>query len=310
MPFKLPKPRWRRVLVFLLVLSSGYLLVCFGLAKMYVSPFRSKPPAIRYFARTTLSDGEPIWISPGLQSGKPKGTTLYVMSHGLAGNVGHYSEIGNELIAKGYDVILTEMCAHGDSPDKTSTFGEKESDIIVEATKWARAKYGKPPRVVLVGVSLGGSSSWLATEKAPQLFDAIVTEAAFARLADVSDNFFDRRMPCGHIVFWPVKYFASKLSGVNPSDVNPIEAAKKWKGKPALVIECGNDNLMKASYEQDLASASGAELWIIPNASHAAGCQLDQESYLAKLVSFAEKETALAQNNPREGSNRLKASAK
>lgn len=291
------KPRWRRVLTFVLVLSSGYVLVCLGLAKMYVSPVRSDPPKLYNFARTTLESGEPIWVSPGLLSGKPKGTTLYVMSHGLTGNIGHWSGLGGPLVARGYDVILTEMCAHGDSPDSTCGFGTKESDIIVDATKWARSKYQKPPRVILVGVSLGGSASWLATEKAPTLFDGIVTEGAFTHLDDVSDNFFDRRLPGGHIIFRPVKYFASEMAGVDPSSVNPIEAAKKWKGKPALVIHCAEDNLMKPAYAQELATASGAELWTIPNAEHANGCAVASQEYFARLVAMAKsKDLSLSQD--------------
>ena len=281
------KPRWRRALTFVLTLCSGYLLVCLGLAKLYVSPIRSHPPKLANFKRITMQDGEPIWISPGLQAGIPKSQTLYVMTHGLGGNPGHYSGIAKDLVRRGYDVILTELPAHGDSPDSDCTFGEKESDIIVEATKWAGAKYKQRPRTILVGVSLGGSASWLATEKAPQLFDAIVTECAFARLTDVTNNWFDRRFPEGHIIFKPVIFFASKLSGVDPSRINPIEAAQKWRGKPALVIECGSDDLMKPSYEEDLAHASGAKLWVIPNAGHAQGCFAAPKEYEQKLLAFA-----------------------
>jgi pimeloyl-ACP methyl ester carboxylesterase len=285
MQSKQRKPRWRRVLTFLIVLGSGYVLVCFGLAKLYVSPLRTPPPSISLFKRVTLPDGEPIWISPDLHS-KPKATTLYVMSHGLGGGVGYWSEIGKRLVAKGYDVVLTELPAHGDSPDDMSGFGTKESDVIVEATRWAQSKYAKRPRTVLVGVSLGGSASWLATAKAPDLFDAIVTEGAFARLNDVTDNWFDSRIPDGHIIFWPVKLFASELTGIDPATINPIDAARKWH-KPALVIHCGEDALMKRSYADDLAAASGAKLWIIPKAEHAHGCSVDPQEYFKRLIAFA-----------------------
>jgi len=149
-------------------------------------------------------------------------------------------------------------------------------------------KYAKAPRVVLVGVSLGGASSWLATEKAPDLFDAIVTEGSFAHLDDVANNFFDRRLPGGHIIFWPVKYFASKMARVNPSEVNPLEAAKKWH-RPGLVIHCGADNLMKLRYARDLAAASHADLWIIANAGIAQGCVVDEQDYFQKLLAIAKK---------------------
>ena len=294
------KPLWRRALTFLLILGSGYLLVCIGLAKLYVSPIRTAPPSLSNFKRVLIPGGEPIWISPGLQSDKSTASTLYVMVHGLGGGVGHWSAMGTKLIAKHFDVLLVELPAHGDSPDSCCTFGVKESDVIVEATRWARAKYAKPPKVVLVGVSLGGSSAWLATQKAPELFDAIVTEGAFARLSDVTNQWFDRKMPEGHIIFWPVTFFASEFSGIDASKVNPVDAARQWK-KPALVIHCDEDNLMKRSYADDLAHASGAEEWIIPKASHAQGCQVAEAEYERRLLAFA---ATPAESDPGSGNQK------
>jgi dienelactone hydrolase len=281
------KRRWRRALTFLAVLGCGYLLVCFALAKLYVSPPRQKLPALRLFKRTVLADNEPVWASPGLLAGKPKGHTLYVMVHGYGGGVGHWSDIGSELVVKGHEVVLPELCAHGDSPDACCGFGTKESQIIVDATRWARSRYSTPPRVVLVGVSMGGSAAWLATAKAPDLFDAIVTEGAFTRLDDVADNWFDSRLPAGHLIFWPVKSIASRIAGVDPSTVNPIEAAKQWHVKPALVVHCADDALMKESYARDLARASGANVWVIPGAQHANGASVAKAEYLKRLLALA-----------------------
>jgi pimeloyl-ACP methyl ester carboxylesterase len=269
------------------VLGVGYVSLCFGLAKLYVSPPRSAPPTLSAFRRVTLPSGEPVWISGGLTGEKPKGSTLYVMIHGYRGNIGHFRGLGTTLVEKGNDVMLTELSGHGDSPDARCEFGTKDAETLVEATRWAKSCYAKPPKVVLVGVSMGGAAAWLATEKAPELFDTVVTEGAFAKLDEVTDSWFDRTMPEGHIVFWPVKYFASKLSGIDPSTVNPIEAAAKWKGKPALVIHCEADNLMRESYAKELAKASGAELWLIPGAEHANGCNAAKPEYLAKLLALS-----------------------
>jgi pimeloyl-ACP methyl ester carboxylesterase len=188
-------------------------------------------------------------------------------------------------------MILTQMSAHGDSTRQYCGFGTSESDLIVEATKWATKKYKDRPRTILVGVSLGGSASWLATEKEPDLFDAIATEGAFTHLDDVSDNFFKRRVPGGHIVFWPVKLFASKIAGVDPSKVNPLEAAQKWKGKPALVVHCEADYLMEASYADEFTNAAGAQLWTIPKAEHANGCVTAGQEYFERLIALATSES-------------------
>jgi alpha-beta hydrolase superfamily lysophospholipase len=278
---------FRRILTFLLVLGSGYLLLCFGLAKLYVNPPRSAPPTLKAFKRVTLPSGEPVWVSDGLQAGKPKGKALYILAHGYRGGIAHFNEMGKALIAKGGDVILTELSGHGDSPGASCEFGVKDADVLIEAARWAEARYAKRPRVVVGGVSMGGAAAWLATGKAPELFDAVVTEGAFAKLDEVTDSWFDRTMPEGHVVFWPVKFFASKLTGIDPSTVNPVDAAKKWKGKSALVIHCEADNLMRKSYSQDMAVASGGELWLIQGAEHAQGAEVAKTDYLAKLVALA-----------------------
>lgn len=281
-------PVSRRFVLFLLLgISGAYLLACFGLAKLYVSPPRGLPPHPAEFSRIVLPDHEPLWVSPGLSSDKARGKALFVMVHGYRGNVGHFAELGRRLVDQGYEVILTELAGHGDSPDAHCGFGTRESDVVVEATRWGRAKFSKPPRVVLVGVSMGGAAAWLASAKAPELFDAVATEGAFARLDEVTDSWFDRILPQGHVAFWPVKGFASYLSGIDSSKVNPIDAAHAWNGRPALVIHCADDDLMKPSYARDLAEASGARTWTIPNAAHAQGCAIAEDEYLVRLTDLA-----------------------
>lgn len=282
--------RRRRVLTFLAVLFAGYLLLCLGLAKLYVSPYRIPPPPLRSFTKTMLPDGEPVWASPRLLAGKPAGHTLYVMAHGYGGGIGHWSHVGKQLCEKGNEVVLTEFPAHGDSPDSISGFGPHEAQIVEAATRWARSRYPKPPRVVLVGVSMGGSACWLATAAHPELYDAVVTEGAFARLDETVDRWFGSRISGGAYVFRPVKWFAARMAGVDPLRVNPVEAAEKWKwkGKPALVVHCEDDTLMPRSNADRLAAASGAELWVIPKAEHAQGVSVAEKEYLDRLLDIGQ----------------------
>lgn len=284
--------RRRRVLTFLAVLFAGYLLLCVGLAKLYVSPYRLAPPKLTSFTRTVLPDGEPVWASPRLLAGKPAGHTLYVMSHGYGGGVGHWSSLGNKLCERGNEVVLTEFPGHGDSPDSVSGFGPHESKIIASATRWARSRYAIPPRVVLVGVSMGGAACWLASADHPELYDAVVTEGAFARLDETVDHWFGSRLTGGEYVFRPVKWFAARMAGVDPLTVNPVEAARRWKGRPALVIHCEKDALMDRSNAERLAEASGAQLWEIPKAEHAQGVILREEEYLHRLIEIGKASPA------------------
>lgn len=261
--------------------------MCLGLANLYISPIRRDPPKLKFYKRLSLPSGEPLWASPGLAAGKPKGKTLFVMVHGYGGTVGHYSSIGKALMAKGHDVLLAEMPAHGDSPDGRCGFGPREADLISQETRWARGQYATAPRVVLVGVSMGGSACWLAAGSHPELFDAVVTEGAFARLDETVDRWFDSRLPGGRYVFFPVKSFAARMAGVNPSKINPVEEAAKWKGKPALVIHCEDDALMPEANAKELAEAAGAQLWVIGGSEHAQGAGDAEREYVRRVLQFA-----------------------
>jgi pimeloyl-ACP methyl ester carboxylesterase len=275
------------VLFLLIGLFGAYIVACWYLAKMYLSPPRERVPSMAAYTRVTDIINPPNWASPHLVAGKQTGDTLYVMVHGYRGTVAHWKEIGEDLMAKHKDVVLIEMPGHGDSPEDACGFGPKESDAVVTATKWALSRYHKRPKVVLVGVSMGGAAAWLATEKHPELFDAICTEGAYAKLDEAIDGWFDNRLAGGRYSLYPVKAFACRMSGIDPSKINPVEAAKHWRGKPALIVHCENDALMGESHAKRLAEASGGDLWVIENAEHAQGAGDARAEYVTCLLQLA-----------------------
>jgi uncharacterized protein len=226
-------------------------------------------------------------MTAGLASGKPRGKTVFVFAHGYGGNRQHWSELMSGLVDLGLEAIAPAMPAHEESPDPTSGFGEKESDVVVATAQWAATRYAEKPRVVLVGVSMGGAAAWLASAKAPELVDAVVSEGAFARFDEAMDQWFRLLMPGGPTALSPVVFFAKRMSGIDPGTINPVEAAERWKGRPALVIQATNDRLILGDHAERLAAASGAPIWRIDDCAHAQGCSVSPLEYLSKLSEFA-----------------------
>ena len=262
-----------------------YLAICVYLANHYVSPSRwtsATPPELR-----DAKVGEtPVWASPQLLESKPvKG--VFVLAHGYGGSRTSWRTEAIRLTKDGYGVVVPAMPGHDASPDKTCGFGTKESKIVAECARWARARLeGRPEKIVAVGVSMGGAGVWLASAQEPTI-DAVVTDSAFAQFDEATNDWFRRLFPGAVFVLAPVRWMAQAMTGIDPASIRPIDAAAKWKGKPALVIHGDSDKLIPRSNAARLAEASGSPIWIVPHCGHAEASSEAREEYIQRLESIA-----------------------
>jgi len=291
------KRRWRRVLYFFAGLFIAYWAVCYYLAGKYVRPQVTNdggPP--KGFVAVSNPDA---WVTPGTREKvfPAKATSeemakdrpeyhVFILAHGYGGNQSSCTKVAEALAKDGYEVIIPAMPGHDNLTNETCGFGIKEAQKILDSVKWVRGNWEMRPHITLVGISMGGAACWLASEKDPSI-DAVVTEGAFARLDVATNRWFNRKAAGASFFLRPVIWFASAMSGVSPGDVNPVEAAAKWKGKPALVIHGENDSLFAQDDAKDLADAAGAKLWIVPGASHAHCSDLCFDEYIERLEWFA-----------------------
>lgn len=282
------KRRWLRVLYLLLGLAGAYLFMCYSLAGSYLSPSRAVAADRQGLEEEHLpseAGPTPAFVTPGLGKGK----VLFVFAHGYGGNRDHWTDLMRGLDAAGYDAIAPAMPGQDASPDKTVGFGGKEADVLLGAIRWAKTRYEEPPRVVVVGLSLGSGAAWLASELAPDEVDAVVSDAGFARFDEAMKQFFETSARGSSVYLRPVVWIAQSRSGLKPAEVVPERAAEKWRGRPALVIHGQNDRLFPVAFSERLAKASGADLWVVPGSDHPS-CYLTQpEEYTRRLVTLAKR---------------------
>ncbi len=277
---------WKRLIYFFVGLIAVYLGACFMLARTYLAPPRviyERPAGVD---EIVMADHTPVWVSPGLKRGGSKSKTVFIMAHGYQGCRASWSDVILPLTADGYEVAVPAMPAHDTNPDPTCGFGVKETSTVLETVKWARTRFAKPPKVVLVGISMGGAAVWMASDKDPSV-SAVVTEGSFAVLDETTNRWFDRVLPFGHHLMAPVVLFAKWMSGVDPSSVRPIDAAAKWNGRPSLIIQAEKDQLMPHSYAERLAHAAGCPLWTVAGATHAQCKVVALSEYTQRLVQMA-----------------------
>ncbi len=281
------KRRFRRLIYFLVGLLLGYLCLCWVLSSNYLSPARADsgimPPYEREVMIGTKGGMNPTWVSKKLDSAK----VIFVLGFGNGGVRGSFTELTADLDKAGIACVVPCMPGQDASPERRIGFGDAEAQVLTDTVAWVRSQRKDHPRVILLGVSMGGAASWLSVDKGVQA-DGIVTESGYAELGPTVNQFFNRTMPLGAIVFRPVVWFAEARSGIRVGNVKPVLSAAHWSGKPALIIQAGVDDLVSPSQGEALRDATGGEYWLVAGAHHAGCYEHDPKAYVDRLVKFAD----------------------
>ncbi len=275
--------RWLKVMCWVGVV---YGLFCLGLAWAYVHPpskAAELPPGFAEISIPAEGHRLPCWCSRSLLEKGSKAATVAILVHGYGGSRAHWPSLMRELETNGIAVVVPAMSAHETNARSMCGFGPAESEEVIAAIRWVQTQTAGKPKIVLVGVSLGGAACWLASDLDPTVY-AVVSEGAFARLDEITDSYLDKICPGGHILFRPVAWIASALAGVEESDVSPERAARKWRGRPCLVIQGAGDTRIPLSHAKRLAEASGGPLWVVPGARHAGCLPTDPVGYARHVL--------------------------
>ncbi len=273
-------------MLYLLSFVLAYLGVCGLLAYQYLHPMREvyDPPA---GVRNAEVGQTPVWATPGLLEGHPS-RVVFVLAHGYGGTRATWNGLLKDLQKAGIDAVAPAMPGQDSNPDPTVGFGRKEARTILDCAAWARSQGAK--KVVGLGISLGGGATWLASEEEPKAFDGVISDASFAQFDEAMNRLFSYRLPFpgGATLLRPVVWFARAMSGIDPTKIRPVDAAAKWRGCPALVIQGDADEFIVPSNGRRLADAAGCPLWLVPGANHAEDYPTDPEGYARRVVGFAQ----------------------
>lgn len=283
----------KRLIGYPVFFGAVYLTACYFLARTYLNPPRyipNTPGVLRDVTIPSAAGPDPAWATPGLAAGHPAGKTVFVLAHGYGGTRATWDGVVRDLARAGYEAVVPALPGQDASPDPSVGFGFKEADVVADAVRWARGRYpaSRPPHVILLGVSLGGSACWLASQRIPDQVDAVITEGAFSRFDKTVDYWFDHILPFGSTLFHPVVLMASAMGGIDASAIRPVDAAAKWK-KPALVVEGGLDVTVPRPNADELSTAAHCPLWIVPNAIHARCYAADRKAYMAHVLAVAKQ---------------------
>lgn len=212
-----------------------------------------------------------------------------VISHGYKGNRETMANYAKMFYDMGYNVLLPDDRAHGDSAGEYISFGWLDRlDYLSWINKLLAVK-GEDERILLFGVSMGGATmEMLSGENLPTQVKAIIADCGYSSIKEELIYLLKEQY---HLPEYPFEPMVSTINrqrlGYYLGDVSSKTQLAKNR-RPILFIHGGKDTYVPVhmAYENYRATKAPKQLWIVKNATHAESFWYNPEAYKQRVTSF------------------------
>ena len=215
-----------------------------------------------------------------------------IIAHGLGASKSDFINLSGFLSSNGFNVLLFDFRAHGESGGKSCSLGLKEQmDITATLDYIISRKNLKNKNIGLYGFSLGGSAGILTASKDLKI-KAIVADTPFSRLYTISADVIKRTYHLPSFPFMQLANVFYRLSfGGWIGQVAPADVIHLISPRPILLITSDIDQMTPIYHARELIRKAGEpkELWVIEGATHGGTISMDAERYNQKLFNFFSK---------------------
>ena len=214
-----------------------------------------------------------------------------ILFHGVADNRAGVVEQALILLAAGYDVVMMDARAHGESEGPMATYGWLERRDVQDIVKALEASE-HPRHLFALGESMGAGIALQSAAVEPRI-EAVVAEAPFASLREASYDYAGlRKSPwLGKTLFapgtWTMIYRAERIADLPAVQVSPIKAVA-MRAFPVLLICDGSDVVLPCRHTKMIfdAAIGRKSMWVIPDAYHTAGLGYQPEEFRRRVLAF------------------------
>jgi pimeloyl-ACP methyl ester carboxylesterase len=185
---------------------------------------------------------------------RPRGTVILLPGYGI----GKLSMLPWALILAraGYQSILVDMRAQGESTGQSITYGALEARDLVQLVPALRRAGLIRGRLGLLGDSMGAATALLAAPRMPAL-RAVVAISPYARATTAIPRYARLAYWYAHLVpSWSWKAAerkAARIAGVSLAQAAPIQAVAEIRA-PVLYVQGGRDRVISSKEARRLAA--------------------------------------------------------
>lgn len=230
------------------------------------------------------------WYMPA----KMASTKAVVIAHGYKGNRledgANAPATAQFLTEQGYNVLMFDFRASGESEGRTVTVGAMEKRDLAGAVDYVRSRGNA--KVAILGYSMGGATALQTTAEVPEV-DAVIADSAFRDLPDYLKENMPHWTKLPNFPFTPIILATiPTLIGADLSQISPVSAAPGLASRPLLLfhgdadaaIPHANSEAILAAYQA--AGGKQGKLVITPGAGHVKSAVVDEAKYRQELISF------------------------
>jgi len=188
----------------------------------------------------------------------------------------------------GYSTLLIDFQATGETKGDRITFGWKESRDVLAAVTFIR-KMQPSQRVAIIGTSLGGAATLLATP--PLRVDTLILEAVYPTIEIATNNRLQNYLgPIGRSVAPLLLMQLQARLGASTSDLRPIDHIEKVSC-PILLMSGEKDHNTRPEDTRMLFSRarSAKQLWLVTNAGHVDLHRAATTEYESRVLAFLDQ---------------------
>ena len=219
----------------------------------------------------------------------PDSNKVAVMCHGYRGTpCRDFSGGAVEMIKLGYNVILIDERAHGSSKGHSITFGVRETKDVVSWVNYVRNRFGENIELVLVGISMGGATVLMASDKVGKA--KIIADCPYSSpkiMLQQSVKMMGLPVP----IFYPLVNLTSILFA--HTNLNKLSAYDSIKNtdNPILIIHGGSDSIVPNWISSDLYQEYPDKIQyeLFDGADHGMSYLVDKARYQKVIKDFLNK---------------------
>ncbi len=259
----------------------------------WVTPRREPAPA-----EPLPADGEEVWFRSldgtrlhGLWVPGRKDYPTVVLCHGYYKSLAEPLDVGLELNRVGYNVLLFDFRACGESGGRFTTVGWKEAWDVQAAVRLVGERYGRGP-VGVLGISMGAAAAIIAAAQSQEIA-ALVADSSFADLEGVMRKKIPDFAPVPLLVpfGWLSVLIGELVAGGRLRRLRPVDYVGQLSPRPLLLIHGERDSYIPHEQPVELFEAAGEpkETWTAPGSDHAVGRLDHPEEYMERVLAFFDR---------------------
>ncbi|MCS7034872.1 MAG: alpha/beta hydrolase [Phycisphaerae bacterium] len=194
-----------------------------------------------------------------------------ILCHGLGANKSNHLVLGRLLVPAGYNLLVIDHRAHGESAGQLSSFGDLERRDVLGAVRWLRqSRPQSAERIFGVGASQGAAAVLAAAvDRSPegQAIEAVALYGSFDDLQALAGSLADKTFlpPFNWLLEALALPIASAHVGADLAAFKPAELADQLWPRPILIIHGVKDQIIDFRHGQmlfDRATQPKQSLWI------------------------------------------------